>query len=140
MCARGCSEESLQRVRRKSKPICVWKVLTHKGENLFSRVGLPLCKYGPGTISAKGTSSTTKYNLDAPRGLHVYRHKRTAVEWESVCENDVVVRAYVDPQDVIAVEPYDEPRAQLVACRLTIRPEDWKAAGLPPRATRRRYA
>jgi hypothetical protein len=52
---------------------------------------------------------------------------------------EIVVPVYIDPKDLIAAEPAGKSDAQVVACRVTIRPEDWKAAKLPKHVTRRRY-
>lgn len=132
MCATNNPAE-LEKLRRRTKPIRAWKVLRKSGLNVW--IGYALAVYGPGRVKAKGISRATCYRK---RGLHVYRTKRSA--YHTKVGFEVAVPVYIDPRDLIAAEPSgDTLWPQLVACRLTIRPEDWAAAGLPKRATRRRY-
>ncbi len=132
MCATNDPVE-LKRLRRRTKPICAWKVLQKSGLNVYT--GYRSARYGPGQVKAVDVTPTTCY---FQRGLHVYRTKRDARR--VVYRFWVVVPVYIDPSDLIAAESPSNCRAsQLVACKLTIRPEDWAAAGLPKRATRRRY-
>lgn len=135
MCAHNDLAE-LKKLRRRTKPIRAWKVLQESGLNVYTGYGR--AKYGPGQVKAKGVTRTTLYHASRPRGLHVYRTKRAARCM--VYGSRVVVPVYINPCDLIAAEPPSNCRcSQLVACGLTIRPEDWAAAGLPKRATRRRY-
>lgn len=135
MCATNDPVE-LGKLRRQTKPIHAWKVLQKSGLNIWT--GHARAMYGPGQVKAKGVSHATQYGVFARRGLHVYRKRRDAQTFCSVRERVVLV--HVDPKDLIAAERHmHQSRPQLVACRLTIRPEDWAATGLPKRATRRRY-
>jgi hypothetical protein len=135
MCASNDLTE-LRKLQRKIKPIRAWKVLRKSGLNIYTGYGR--AKYGPGQVKAAGVTPTTLYLMPGPRGLHVYRTKRVARHMAYGFR--VAVPVYINPSDLIAAEPSNNYRcAQLVACRLTIRPEDWAAAGLPKRATRCRY-
>jgi hypothetical protein len=132
MCATNDLAE-LKKLRRCTKPIRAWKVLQAFGLNVCT--GYRMARYGPGQVKAKGVTRTTRYKAC---GLHAYRKKCDARRFCFLRE--WIVPVYVDPRDLIAAEPLLDVRwPQLVACRLTIRPEDWAAAGLPKRATRRRY-
>jgi hypothetical protein len=131
MCATNDLTE-LRKLRRKMKSIRAWKVLRKSGLNVWTRYAL--AEYGPGQVRAKGVSRATCYGK---RGLHVYRTKRDASS--TACGARVAVPIYINPRDLIAAEPPKGDLPELVVCRLTIRPEDWAAAGLPKRATRRRY-
>jgi hypothetical protein len=147
MCAVFRSPDELKKLRKRKKPIRAWKVLWQSGQNSMGGTpGITRCFYGPGTVKAKGVNRTTAYGVwDVQhqcfdyRGLHVYR-SRQRVDWV-----DRTIPVYIEPEDLIAAEArgvavYDGVSgSQLVACRLTIRPEDWESAGLPKRATRRRY-
>lgn len=135
MCATNNLVE-LKKLRRQTKLIRAWKVLRPPGLNVYTSYGV--AKYGPGQVKAVGVTPTTCYSPYCPRGLHVYRTKRSARR--AVYGGRVLVPVYIDPSNLIAAEPPSSYRcSQLVACQLTIRPEDWVAAGLPKRATRRRY-
>lgn len=134
MCATNDPAE-LKKLHRRTKPIRAWKVLRKSGLNVWTRYAL--AQYGPGQAKAKGVSRTTQYNNQTPRGLHVYRRNYDACVM--VYGTQVVVPVYIDPKDLIAAEFPKADTAQLVACRLTIQPEDWEATELPKRATRRRY-
>lgn len=132
MCANNDSTE-LRKLQRKMKPICAWKVLQKSGLNVYTTYGI--AKYGPGQVKAVGVTPTTCYRR---RGLHTYRTKRGAAR--QAYGSRVTIPVYIDPCNLIAAELLSDCRCpQLVACRLTIRPEDWAAVGLPKRATRRRY-
>jgi hypothetical protein len=134
MCAHN-DPATLRKLRRRTKSIRAWKVLRKSGSNFYHWVAQ--ADYGPGRVKAVKADRTTRYNSDRPRGLHAYRTKRTARGLSGyLC---AVVPVYIDPADLIAAEPACKGTAQLVACRLTIRPEDWEAAKLPKRVTRRRY-
>ncbi len=136
MCATN-DPATLQRLRRRKKPIRAWKVLLRSGRN-FVVPGIR-AQYGPGQVKAKSVTRVTLYDSSMPRGLHVYSTKRVAQWW--AVHGCIVVPVHVNSEDLIAAELPDDGVycSQLVACRLTIRPEDWAAAGLPKRATRRRY-
>ena len=133
MCATNDPAE-LKKLRRYTKPIRAWKVLQESGLNVWT--GYALAAYGPGQVKAKGVIPTTCYRA---RGLHVYRTKRDARIMAH--GSHAVVPVYINPSDLIAAGSPSNCwlPPQLVSCRLTIRPEDWDAAGLPKRATRRRY-
>jgi len=131
MCAVNNPEE-LEKLRRRTKPIRAWKVLCPTGKSTLELV--PPVSYGPGQVKAKGVTRETRYDVSRPRGLHVYRRKRDAEYFPGLC-----VPVYIDPKDIIAAELALERYAELATCRLTIRPENWAGAGLPKRATRKRY-
>ena len=131
MCATNSLVE-LKKLRRRTKPIRAWKILRKSGANVWT--GYAKAAYGPGQVKAVGVSRATRYEK---RGLYVYRTAYCARGF--ICGEECVVPVYVDPKDLIAAEPTCGWQSQLVTCRLTIRPEDWAAAGLPKRATRRRY-
>lgn len=126
---------ALRRLRQRKKPIKAWKVLMLSGRNMLA---WPQCIYGPGVVKAKRVTRATKYDSDHPRGLHAYWRKARAQDY--LHDRRRIVPVFIDPADLIAVEFIGAFGSQLVACRLIIRPEDWNAAGLPKRATRRRYA
>lgn len=134
MCASN-DPATLRRLRRRKEPIGAWKILQKSGTNVWT--GYTEAKYGPGRVKAVGVTRTTHYGF-SHRGLHTYRMKPCAQIQKG--PREVIVPAYIDPKDLIAAEPPGAAYgSQLVTCRLTIRPEDWAAAGLPKRATRDRY-
>lgn len=139
MCAFNDPDE-LRKLRKQTKPIRAWKVLQGSGRS----TGRNICYwigssyYGPGHTVAKHVTRATTYDSDDPTGLHIYRTKKTAA-YVTFGRSYRAVPVYIDPKDLIAAEAASDPDSQLVACRLTIRPEDWEAAGFPKRVTRRRY-
>jgi len=140
MCAKNDPDE-LAKLKRRKGPIAAWKVLSLDGNPLYHNTKF---LYGPGTVVVFNVperyGALDSYGFATHGGIHVYRNKRAARNYEAVYRlyNRRLLKVLIDPEDLIAAEPASNRYSQLVAKKITITTENWDAAGFPKRANRKR--